>query len=139
MLEIFPLILVIVCNVGYHLFSKNVPNNINPFFGLIITYSVAFFGSVLFYFLTRNNFFPESKANINLFSVLLGLVVIGVEGGYMLMYQAGWEISKASLIANICLSVLLVIIGALFFKEALTFKKLIGILICILGIIVIKI
>lgn len=139
MLEIFPLILVIVCNVGYHLFSKNVPNNINPIFGLIITYSVALFGSVLFYFLTRNSFFPESKTNINLFSILLGIVVIGVEGGYMLMYRTGWEISKASLFASTCLSIILVVIGALFFKEALTFKKLIGILICILGIIVIKI
>ena len=139
LIEIAPLCLVIVCNVGYHVFSNNVPNNTNPFFGLIVTYGVACLGSIVFYLITRNILSIGNKTGINIFNILLGLVVIGVEGGYMLMYQTGWEISKASLIANICLSVLLVIIGTLFFKEALTFKKLIGILICILGIIVIKI
>ncbi|MDO5516091.1 MAG: transporter [Clostridium sp.] len=105
-----PLLLVIFCNLCYHLLSKSIPSDINPFLGLSVTYGVAF----------------------------VGLVIIGVEGGYMLMYRAGWEVSKASVCANIVLAVLLLIIGAVFFKELLDVKKIIGVLLCILGIVLLK-
>lgn len=54
------------------------------------------------------------------------------------MYRAGWEVSKASVCANIVLAVLLLIMGAVFFKELLDVKKIIVILLCILGIVLLK-
>lgn len=56
----------------------------------------------------------------------------------MLMYRAGWEVSKASVCANIILAVLLLIIGTVFFKELLDIKKIIGVLLCILGIVLLR-
>jgi len=69
----------------------------------------------------------------------MGLIIIGVEGGYMLMYKKGWEVSKGSLIANICIAVILVFMGVAFFHEKLNITKMIGMIICIIGIILVNI
>ena len=44
-----PLLMVIGCNLGYHILSKSLPNNINPFIGLSATYGVAFLGSLILF------------------------------------------------------------------------------------------
>lgn len=135
---LMPLLLVILCNTGYHLISKSMPGNINPFLGLVGTYGMACLGSALLFFLTKDSVFSPEKVEITIYNLLLGLVVIGVEGGYMLMYRSGWEVSRASLTASICLAVVLVILGAAVFHEALTIRKVIGILLCIGGVIALK-
>ena len=48
-------------------------------------------------------------SKINILNILLGLVVVVIEGGYIIMYRLGWEISKGVLIANICIATLLFI------------------------------
>lgn len=136
--KILPLLLVIICNIGYHLLSKSIPNNSNPFLGLVGTYAVACLGSLILFLITRNTLFCDEKSQINVFNILIGIVVIGVEGGYMLMYRTGWEISKASLVANICLSAILVIIGVTMFKENLDIKKIWGLLLCVSGVFFLK-
>lgn len=134
----FPLLIVICCNLGYHLLSKNLPNNMNPFIGLAVTYGVAFLGSLLLFVITKDSVYSNQKVNINMYNLLLGIVIIGVEGGYMLMYRAGWEVSKASVVANIVVAVLLLFIGAILFHEAVDVKKIVGIILCVLGIALIK-
>ena len=69
----------------------------------------------------------------------MGLIIIGVEGGYMLMYKKGWEVSKGSLIANICIAVILVFMGAAYLHKKLNITKMIGMIICIIGIILVNI
>ena len=133
-----PLVMVICCNLGYHLLSKSLPSNINPFIGLSATYGVAFLGSLLLFAITKVTIYSNQKVNINMYNLLLGIVIIGVEGGYMLMYRAGWEVSKASVVANIVLAILLLFIGAIVFHESVAVKKVAGIIFCVLGIALIK-
>lgn len=133
-----PLLMVIGCNLGYHILSKSLPNNINPFIGLSATYGVAFLGSLILFAITKKTIYSNQKMNINIYNLLLGIVIIGVEGGYMLMYRAGWEVSKASLVANIVLSILLLFIGSIVFHEFVDIKKIAGIVLCVLGIALIK-
>lgn len=135
---IFPLIVVISCNLGYHFFSKSLPSSTNPFIGLAVTYIVAFLGSVLLFVLTKNTIYSNQKVNISIYNLLLGVVIIGVEGGYMLMYRAGWEVSKASVVANIILAILLLWIGSIVFHESVDLKKIVGIILCVVGISLIK-
>lgn len=54
------------------------------------------------------------------------------------MYRAGWEVSKASVVANIVLAILLLFIGAIVFHESVAVKKIAGIILCVLGIALIK-
>ena len=133
-----PLLMVIGCNLGYHILSKSLPNNINPFIGLSATYGVAFLGSLILFAITKNTIYSNQKMNINIYNLLLGIVIIGVEGGYMLMYRAGWEVSKASLVANIVLSILLLFIVSIVFHDFVDIKKIAGIVLCVLGIALIK-
>jgi drug/metabolite transporter (DMT)-like permease len=71
-------------------------------------------------------------------NLLLGLVVVGIEGGYIFMYRSGWEISKGSLMANMCIAIILLIVGALVFKEEITIKKVMGVGLCFTGIFLIN-
>ncbi|WP_078036532.1 EamA family transporter [Oribacterium sp. C9] len=134
MVYMFPLLMVILCNTGYHLIMKSLPNNTNPFLGLAATYGAAFIGSILIFLLTRHTIFAQDNGNVCPMNYLLGLVLIGVEGGYILMYQAGWQISKASVVSSIVLTVILFILGSTIFKEMITMDKAVGMIFCIIGI-----
>jgi drug/metabolite transporter (DMT)-like permease len=53
-------------------------------------------------------------------------------------YRAGWKISIGSLVANIALSLILIPIGILFFKEGFGFNKILGATLCIIGLVLIN-
>lgn len=52
------------------------------------------------------------------------------------MYKLGWNISVGTTIVNIALAVVLAVIGVMFYKEVLTTQQLMGIGLCIAGVIV---
>ncbi len=135
---VIPLLVVIICNVCYHLISKNISSTTNTYMGLFITYGVACLISALAFFITSKNYFIEEVTKASISNVLLGLVVVGVEGGYILMYRGGWEISKGSITANMCIAIILLIFGLLVFKEGITIKKAMGAALCIMGIFLIN-
>ena len=85
-------------------------------------------------FINKKTTVYEEIQQLSIANLLMGLVIIGVEGGYMLMYQKGWEISKGSLIANISIAVILFFIGKMFFNESVSIQKILGIIACIIGI-----
>lgn len=133
-----PLFLVIICNVCYHLISKNISSNTNTFVGLFITYGLACLISALAFLITSKNNFITEVTKVGIPNLLLGLVVVGVEGGYILMYRSGWEINKGSLLVNICIAIILLIVGALVFKEGITIKKAMGVGLCLMGVFLIN-
>ena len=132
-----PLFTVIICNLCYQLISKNLSADINPFMGLVATYGIACAVCIVLFLFTNKAPIVEKLQKINPSNVLLGIVLVGIEAGYIIMYRKGWTISTGSLIVNITLSILLIIIGFLFFKENLTLQKLIGTALCLLGAILI--
>ena len=71
-------------------------------------------------------------------SILLGAAIVCLELGFIMMYKVGWNISIGSLVANICLAVALVLIGVFFYRENLSMNNLIGMLLCISGLIFIN-
>ena len=131
----FPLVSVVVCNVVYHLLSRKIPSGVNPFAGLIITYAVACVFSIIMFFMTCRRDITQEISKLNIYSILMGFAVVGIEGGFLMMYRNGWEVSKGSLVANILLAVVLAFIGFLFLKEEVTVKKMIGIALCVGGVI----
>ncbi len=131
---IWPIVMVVFANILYHICAKSMPNNTNPFFSLIFTYITASIITVILCFLIfKPENFAFNTSYINLASILLGLSIVIVEVGYILMYKAGWKISNASIIANICLQCSLLVIGVLVYHEEITLKQLAGVFICIFG------
>ena len=65
--------------------------------------------------------------------VLLGLAVVGLEMGVICAYKAGWPVSTASIVQSSFLAVALIFVGFFLYREAITWNKVVGILICLVG------
>lgn len=130
------IVLVIVCNVTYHLSQKAMPQNINPIAALVVTYATALVFSVvlLFVFPFKSN--PlQSLKDANWASYLLGFAVVGLEAGFLLAYRSGWNVSTASLYSQVIVSVLLIPVGIILFKEGISLKTVLGIGFSIVGVV----
>lgn len=132
------IIIVVLSNVIYHLASKKVPSDLNPFFFVMVSYIVGFvLATVAFTISVKDKnlataFVTQSKL-VNWTPIVLGIAVIGLEVGNVMMYRAGWDISKGALLSNMLLAFVLVIIGALVFKDDFTIKQVVGLVSCMLG------
>lgn len=137
---ILPIGLIIISNCFYNIVAKKTPNDTSAFLSLGITYTVAAAISFAAFFIGRHNTsIHDELKKLNWTSLVLGIVIVGIEMGYILAYRAGWDVSKAPLISNICLAIALVIIGFLLFGEAITIRHIIGMIICFIGLVVISV
>ncbi|WP_298535391.1 EamA family transporter [uncultured Methanobrevibacter sp.] len=136
---LWPILLILLSNTVYNICTKSTPGNVNAFGALMITYAVAtIFTAVIFVFLVKpENVFIE-LSHVNWTSVVLGMVIVGLELGYIFAYRAGWKVSSASLVANIGLAIVLIFVGALLYGENITLKQVMGILICCVGLFLIN-
>lgn len=136
---IWPLVLIVVSNTVYHITAKQTPGNANPFLSLTVTYLVGAAVTFTGYMVTpHGKGLLQNLSQLNWTSYVLGLCIIGLEAGYIYLYRAGWKISVGSLVANVFLAVLLIAAGALFYKENLGLKQMIGIGLCIAGLVLIN-
>ena len=137
---IWPIALVVLSNVVYQICAKSVPDKLNPFASLTITYLVGAVSSFLLYFVfNRHGNIVKEFAKVNWAPFLLGLVIVGLEVGWIYAYKAGWQVSVAPIVQSAFLAVILVFVGFLIYKEAITWNKVVGIAICIVGLAVINI
>lgn len=131
---LWPLLVIVFSNIVYNIASKSVPKDTSPWAILVLTYLTASFLSFAAYFLVeRDKPFFQSILSVNWTGFALGLSMVGLEIGFIFMYRNGWKISVGALLTNILLAVALAIIGFVFYKDQLTFKQIMGILLCLLG------
>lgn len=129
-----PIIIVVASNTLYHICAKSIPSGINTLAALSVTYSVGAVASLVLYFLTQKN--PNLLAEyrqLNWSSFALGIAIVGLEAGFILAYKAGWSVSTAQLVASAFLAIVLIAVGYIFYKEPITAQKLVGIIICLIG------
>ena len=131
---IWPLGLAVLSNTLYHICCKACGTEMHPFASLTVTYLVGALVSLGLYLCLSNggNFGAELK-KITIAPVLLGVAIVGLEAGFMYAYAAGWQVSSAQLVQSAVLSVLLIAVGALLYGEKITATKVIGIVICLIG------
>ena len=131
----WPIGLLVISNVFYHITAKSLPEEVNSFFGMAITYLVgAAVSLVLFLILGDGASFSRQMEGINWAPFVLGLSVVGLEAGAIFMYKAGWEVSVGNIVQAIFVAIVLLIVGVLIYKEALTATKVAGIAVCLVGI-----
>ena len=136
---VFSIVLIVVSNVLYNVSQKSTPHNVNPFSALLVTYVTAAIITViaaLFY--KSDKGFIQSFSELNWTSIALGVAIVGLEFGFLLAYRAGWNISVGSLVANIILALILIPIGVIFYKEGFELYKMVGVALCIVGLIIIN-
>lgn len=135
----WPILLVVGSNVFYHVTAKSIPEKINPLASLMITYLVACIGATILYFLTtKEPSLAREYSSLNWTSFVLGLAIVGLETGYIYMYKLGWNINTGYLVQSILLSIVLIFVGYLLYKESISLNKFIGIGLCIAGLIFIN-
>ena len=131
---VWPIALVVLSNVVYHICAKSLPAAMNPLASLTVTYLVgAAASATLFCLLNKNASLLKEYAHMNWAPVLLGLAVVGLEMGVICAYKAGWPVSTASIVQSSFLAVALIFVGFFLYREALTWSKVVGILICLVG------
>jgi drug/metabolite transporter (DMT)-like permease len=136
---IFSIILIVASNVMYNICQKSTPERANPFVALLVTYATAIvMTAVTLIFYRPEKSLIESIKQLNWTSIVLGISIIGLELGYLLAYRAGWNISVGSLVANIILALMLIPIGVMLYHEKFEPNKIIGSVLCIIGLILIN-
>lgn len=136
---VFPIILILASNILYNVCQKSTPQTANPWAALFVTYLIATIITIIaFVFSKTDKSFLQSFSDLNWTSLVLGISIVGLEVGYLLAYRVGWNISVGSLVANILLALALIPIGVLFYNEGFELNKIVGVVFCIVGLIMIN-
>ena len=131
---VWPIALVVLSNVMYQICAKSVPNEMNPFASLTVTYLVGAVASgVMFFALNKGTNLLKEYSNVNWAPFVLGIVIVGLEVGWIYAYKAGWQVSTGFIVQSAFLAVLLLFVGFLLYHEALTCNKIVGVCICLIG------
>ena len=131
---IWPIALVVASNIVYQICAKSVPREMDALASLTVTYLVgAACSAVMFFILNPGADLFREYSKLNAAPVLLGVSVVGLEVGFICAYKAGWPVSTASLVQSAFLSVALIFVGALLYREAITLNKVLGVVICLVG------
>ncbi len=130
----WPIALVVISNVVYQICAKSIPKEMDTMASMVVTYIVgALCSAVMFFVMNRNADMLAEFGKMNAAPVILGISVVGLEVGMIYAYKVGWSVSTASIVQSAFLAVALIIVGALLYKEVITFNKVIGIACCLVG------
>jgi len=134
-----PLALVVGGNILYHISQKTVPKQVHPLYTMSIVYFIGIIvclaGAL---WLPGERSFVSTLKDSNWWSLCaMALGVVAVEIGFLLTYRVGWNISLASITCSVAVALVLLPIGVLAFKEQLSLKNLIGLALCLLGLILV--
>ncbi len=131
---VWPMALVVLSNTAYQICAKSVPGGMNPFASLTVTYLVGALASGLFYVaLGDSGNILQEYTKLNWAPFVLGLVIVGLEVGWIYAYKAGWPVSTAFIFQSAILAGFLLMVGRMLYQEPVTLNKIIGIIICLIG------
>ena len=130
----WPIALAVFSDVVYQIASKSTPSDVNVFASLTLTYLVGAAVSLLaFFFSSGGETFFSALKNADWTALLLGLAIVGLEGGSIFMYKAGWAVNSGYVVKAIIIAVALVFVGGLLYREPVTLSKIAGIALCMAG------
>ena len=130
------MLLTVISNVAYHVSQRSITAKINPLLSLTLTYMVALATTLVvfpFFSSPGAGSLGQQIKSINWATYSLGLAVVGLELGFLLAYRSGWKVSIAALFSNALVTLLLIPVGMLFFREQLDPKKILGIALASVG------
>ena len=136
---VWPIALVVCSNVVYQICAKSLPEGMNAFASLTVTYIVgAIFSAVMYFVLNQHGNLIQEYSKLNWAPFAFGIVLVALEAGWIYAYKAGWQVSTASIVHSAFLAVALIFVGRFLYHEALTWNKLVGVAICLVGLVFIN-
>ena len=118
---------------------KAMPSEVNPYGALMVTYFVAaIISAIIFAYAVGPANVGSEISKVNWTSIILALAIVGLEVGYVFVYRVGWSLSTASVVANIGLACVLIVVGYLLYRENVSYNQILGIIVCMVGLILIN-
>jgi uncharacterized membrane protein len=87
--------------------------------------------------LPGNKSFVSSLKQSNWAVVVVGAAAACIELGFLLAYRSGWRISVTAVATNVAVTLLLVPLGVLIFKDNLSPRNIAGLIFCLLGLVLV--
>ncbi|MCK6539308.1 MAG: hypothetical protein L6Q26_04545 [Anaerolineales bacterium] len=135
----FSISLAIASSAFYHFVAKSTPANVNFTVSLLTTYAVAFVITLVgFFFFPVTSGIKTELVKLNWASVGLAVAIVGIEYGFLLTYRAGWNLGIAAVLVNVIASLILVPVAIFLFKDKLTWVNIMGILVCLAGLLMLN-
>lgn len=132
---ILALAIAIAGQVLYHIAQKLVAPGANPVVSLLAFYGLAAILTLpLLFFYPITASMGEEISHLNWAVVAVAAAIVLIEIGFLLAYRAGGELSNTFVVTGGMVAVIMLAIGALFMKEAITLTKVAGVALCIVGI-----
>jgi len=123
------MLMTVVANVAYHFCQRSIAPRADPLVSLLATYCVAALATACalpFFRAAGAPSLPSQLRALNWASYCVGLAILGLELGFLLAYRAGWKVGVAALYSNALVTILLVPVGLLAFRETLDARRLLG-------------
>lgn len=107
---------------------------------MTVTYAVGALGSLILYFILGRSegTLIEQYSRLNWAPFILGLVIIGLEAGWIYAYKAGWPVSTGFITQASILAAVLIAVGAMLYGEKVTLTKMLGVGVCLIGLFLIN-
>ena len=136
---IWPIALVVLSNTLYQICAKSVPEGMNPLASLTVTYLIgAAVSCAMYYMLNRDANLLQEVRLTNWAPVVLGVVIVGLEVGFIYAFRAGWQVSVTQIVTSAAVAVILIFVGRLVYDEAITWNKIAGIIVILAGLVLIN-
>ena len=135
---LWPLLLIVAANTLYHLSTRNAPASAHPFAILPLAYLLgAALSLALFFLLPHEGTLLKNLRQAAPTAAALGIAIVALEAGFLFLYRAGWRLSIGALCANLLLAVILLAVGVFVYREPLTARHLLGVAVCLLGLVLV--
>jgi drug/metabolite transporter (DMT)-like permease len=138
-IKIVPFAALVVGGVLYQLALKRVPAHASPFITLGAVYGFASLACMVAAILLEG--VPDLEAlgaNLNWAVLGVSVGIMLIEGGYLFGFRIGYPISTLMLTTVVCVALVLLVIGNAVFGERLTIHQWAGLILCLVGIALIK-
>ncbi|MCQ2546984.1 MAG: EamA family transporter [Clostridia bacterium] len=130
----WPILLAVGADLFYQICAKSMPGSLNPYAGLVITYGVgAVVCFIIYEISSKGGNIVNEWHNVNWTIFILGIAIVGLELGSIFMYRVGWNVNTGYIVKSIILATALVFVGYFLFKESITWSKVAGIAVCMVG------
>src|SRR5207253_5683129 len=134
----FPFALTVGGMLFYHLAQKSIPKEINPFYATIIAYALGIaLCAICALTYPGKKSFVDSVRESNWAVFVLGAAAACIEIGFLLAYRAGWRLSVAAVATNVAVTAMLVPIGVIIFKDQLSLRNILVLILCVLGLVLV--
>ena len=131
---IWPILLIVTANTFYQICAKGIPEAMNTYVSMTVTYAVAsVFSFVMFLATSKGHPSFKQFTLTNWATIILGIVITGLEVGFICAYKAGWKVNTLAMVASTILAIVLIFLGFFLYKEQLSLSKIAGALFCLVG------